>query len=113
MNKTARVWVVKVTHKDGGSSYVHDVRDGLLFVPKYTTKARAVRKNRWAFSKNSEGRYTIKRARRSKVEKFEYAINTRNRTEHAKIMRRKCELVAQAAAEYLRGLKLNRKRRIA
>lgn len=111
MGKTARVWVVKVTHKDGGSSYVYDVRDGFLFVPKYTTKTLAVRKNRWAFSKNNAGRYTIKRARRSKVEKFEYEINTRNRTEHAKIMRRKCELVAQAAAETLR--RLARKRRSA
>lgn len=110
MGKTVRFWVVKVAHKDGGSSYVYDVRDGLLFVPKYTTKAIATKKNRWAFSKFSSGRYVIKRARLKKIEKFEYEINTRNRTEHAKTMRRNCNLVAAAAAERLKELALKKRR---
>lgn len=97
-----RFWVVKCVTKDGKTGFVYDVRDGFFFVPKYTTKQKALKRNRFFFNSRCVGKYVLKRSRRDKIEKFEWDINERNRTPHAKAMRKRHAEVAKAAAEYLR-----------
>lgn len=90
--------------KDGSTSYIYDARDGFFFVPKYSEKKIACRKNAWAFAKHNAGKYVVKRSRLDKIEKFEWDINERNRTPHAKLMRKREDEVAAAAAVYLERL---------
>lgn len=103
MGTVKRFWVIKLVEKDGGTAYVYATRDGFFFVPKYSTKNRARRKNKWAFSKINAGKYVIKHSRLDRIKKFEWEINERNRTPHAKMMRKRMDEVAAAAAAYLEG----------
>mgnify|MGYP003394463170 CR=1 FL=1 len=58
-----KVWVLKTI----GGDWVYDRRDGKTIIPRYLSKAGAIRDNDWLGSVHSKGRYKVVRVLRSKA----------------------------------------------
>lgn len=102
MKSDRKYWVIKSIHTDGTSAFVYDKDDGITFVPRYSTRARAVRKNQWAFRRNMTGEYVVKRSRLSKIEAFERMMNEKTETAHARKIRARENDVAKCAEQRLK-----------
>jgi hypothetical protein len=96
-----RFWIVQSISKEGEVGYVYDKRDGLFFVPRYTSRRKALERNRLFFVGRPPGRYRLRRVTRERIERFEREMNERNKTAHAKAMRKRDDEVAKAASDYL------------
>ncbi len=84
--------------------YCYEMREGLIHVCRYKSRAAALKHNPWA----KQDRYSVEEVRRSRIRAWEAEINEFRDTPHRRRMLEREQEVSEAAGRYLDELHARR-----